>query len=105
MLQLGGKTTDTRKVGQAALEKKLAENSPVIAVIPDNFDRHDFRIAEQPVLIGVERQRTFIERAVEVLIDSRSTAHMFPEQIALDQIRDVRVADCDEITSRRIERI
>ena len=105
MLQLGRQRADAGEISKAFLKEELAQDSPVVGVVPDHLDRHDFGIAEQRVLILIKRKRAFVEGTIELLIDARPAADMLAVQIAFDHIDDVRVADRDEIAARRIERI
>ena len=57
-------------VGESLLEEELAENAPVIGVVPDHLGRHDLGIAEHRVLVAIQRERALVEREVDLLEDA-----------------------------------
>ncbi len=53
-LQRLAQSDDRGAVGEAPLEKQLAEDAPVVRVVPQHLDRHHALAAEQRVLVLAE---------------------------------------------------
>ena len=70
----GPQPAEQREVGQALAEEQRRQQRPVVGVVPDHLDRHHLRIAEQRVLVLVKRQRVFVEREVQLLVNLPRTA-------------------------------
>ena len=69
VLEFGAQPRQHRQIGDPALEEQLRQHAPVVGVIPDHLDRQHFRVAEQWILVDVQRQRAVVERMEHPVVD------------------------------------
>ncbi|EFF45365.1 hypothetical protein XAUB_05260 [Xanthomonas citri pv. aurantifolii str. ICPB 11122] len=93
------------EMGDTPAAEQRRQQRPVIGVIPDHLDRHHLLVAEQRVLILIQRQGVFVEREIQLLVQLHIRAERFAGAVAADQFADVGVGDGDEVAAGRIERI
>jgi hypothetical protein len=94
-----------REVRQPALEEELAQHAPVVRVVPDHLDGQHVRVAEQRVLVPVQRHRAVAEGHEELLVEARVRGKRLPGAVVRDELGDVGVGDGDEVAARRVERV
>ena len=86
-------------------KKNCAQHAPVVGVVPDHLDRQHLGVAEDRVLVGVERERALVERVEDLVVDLRVRLERLAGAVARDQLADVGVGDRDEVAAGRIERV
>jgi len=102
-VELAAQVGQRRQVGQALLAAQLRQHAPVVGVVPHHLRRQHLGVAEEGVLVEVERHRAVVEGLEDLLVDLRVRGQPQPGMVAHDEFGDVGVADGDEVAARRIE--
>ena len=104
-LQFAAQLAQAGQVGQPLLEEHRRQHAPVVGVVPQHLQRQHLGVAEQTVLVGVQRQRAVVESAQHLVEYLRVCGQGQAGSVACDELADVGVGDGNEVAARRIERV